>query len=312
VRSQTVYRLALRAYPPDYRRERADEILGTLADMDERGRREMPRQALALVACGIRRRGAAATGGTRAAVWIEGCRLAALVLLLVSAAASMFPVAWDVWYARLGVRWPISGLAPAPLAGSALARVLLAAALPWLAAVAVCRGRAFAAAVLSALAAALFLSGHLGSGIQDGQYYDGITQPWLGNAFQLADAVFLAAPAALLAIGIGRPGGVRYPLTWLVAPAVIGALRIAFFATSIVFWPLGALVVLWFLAARLSPHLGVAAFAVLVPAVVYLAPTAIGDATTYEYAVAVTAGSAALAVAALVTVLASTADPERM
>jgi hypothetical protein len=57
-------------------------------------------------------------------------------------------------------------------------------------------------------------------------------------------------------------------------------------------------------AARVSPHLAVAAFAVLVPALAYLLPTAIGDAMVYEYAIAVVVGASVLALASLASAIA--------
>ncbi len=93
-------------------------------------------------------------------------------------------------------------------------------------------------------------------------------------------------------------------MLWLAVPVVLAVLRIGFFASSITFWPLGALVLAWFVAARVSPHLAVAAFAVLVPALAYLLPTAIGDAMVYEYAIAVVVGASVLALASLASAIA--------
>src|SRR5437868_1022542 len=95
----------------------------------------------------------------RAGVWAEGCALAALVLLLLAATGAAFVLGWDVWYARLGMHGPIQDFHPAPLAGLGLARVITAAALPWAAALAICRGRRLVAIAGPLLAAGLYLSG---------------------------------------------------------------------------------------------------------------------------------------------------------
>jgi len=304
--AERVYRLALRAYPPGYRRERGDEILGTLAEMQSRNALPSPRQVAALVVCGVRERGLLATGGTRAGVWAEGCRLAALVLLVAAATASVFPIVTDTWFSRLGFVWPSTPFTPAPPMGSdAVIHSIVAVLLPLAGAAALCRGRSAIAIVCSLLAAGLFLSGDLGTGLMDGQYYQA-GQEWLGSAFRLGDAIFLAAPSALLAAGFRRPEepAARHSLAWLGVPLVLGPLHIGFFSTSLTFWPLGALVIAWFLAARFSPHLAVAAFGVLMPTLAYVLPTAIGDPTVYEYAVAVAAGATVLALASLAAAIA--------
>jgi hypothetical protein len=273
------------------------------------GWRDVPRQTLALVACGIRRRGLATTGGTRSGVWAEGCRLAALVLFVATASASMYPLAVDTWYSRLGFVWPRTPFTPAPPMGAgALARSILAALLPLLGAAAVCRGRSVIAIACSILTAGLFLAGEVGSGIQVGQYYQLGGQEWLANAYKLGDAIVLAAPAALLCAGLRRRTAAAHSLLWLAVPGVIGVLCIGYFLTSITFWPLGALMLAWFLAAPLSPHLAVAAFATAVPIAVYLVPTAVGQAATYEYSIAVCAGAVVLALAALARAMALAGD----
>jgi hypothetical protein len=304
--AERVYRLALRAYPPGYRQERGDEILGTLAEMQSGSTRPSARQAAALVVCGVRERGLLATGGTRAGVWAQGCRLAALVLLVAAATASVFPIVTDTWFSRLGFVWPSAPFTAAPAMGAdPLIHSIVAVLLPLAGAAALCRGRSTIAIVCSLLAAGLFLSGDLGTGLMDGQYYQP-GQEWLASAFRLGDAVFLAAPAALLAAGFRtqEEPAARHSLLWLGVPLVLGPLHIGFFSTSLTFWPLGALLIAWFLAARFSPHLAVAAFCVLVPTLAYVLPTAIGDAMVYEYAVAVAAGATVLALASLAAAIA--------
>lgn len=308
--AERVYRLALRAYPPEYRRERGDEILGTLAEMQSGSTRPSPRQVAALAVCGVRQRGLLATGGTRAGVWAEGCRLAALVLLVAAATASVFPIVIDTWFSRLGFVWPSSPFTAAPAMGAdPLIHSIVAVLLPLAGAAAVCRGRSTIAIAGSLLAAALFLSGDVGTGLAEGQYY-GLGQDWLANAFKLGDAVFLAAPAALLLAGFRRreEPAARHSLVWLGVPVVLAVLHIGFFSTSLTFWPLGALLIAWFFAARFSPHLAVAAFGVLVPTLAYVLPTAIGDAMVYEYAIAVATGATVLALASLAAAIAFADD----
>ena len=309
--AEHVYRLALRAYPREYRRERGPEILATLADMQGGRAAPDPRQVAGLLAAGVRRRGAEATGATRAGVWMEGCRLAALALLLLSAAASLRPIALDTWYSRLGFVWPSMPFTAAPpMAAGGLARWLVAALLPLVAAAAICRRRDAIAVACSLLAAGLFLGGQIGTGLLEGVGYPA-GQDWLGSAYRVGAAIFLAAPAALLLAGVGRGRApARRSLAWLAVPFAVAALSIGFYLTTLTFWPLGALVVAWFLAGRLAPHLAVATFALLVPAVAYVLPTAIGAAGTYEYATAVVAGAAALALASLTSALALDADAE--
>jgi hypothetical protein len=310
--AERAYRLALRAYPPAYRRERGDEILGTLAEMQSGSTRPSPRQVAALAVCGVRERGLLATGGPRAGVWTEGCRLAALVLLIAAATASVFPIAIDTWFSRLGFVWPSTPFTAAPPMGAdPLIHSIVAVLLPLAGAAALCRGRSTIAIAGSLLAAGLFLSGDLGTGLVDGQYYQ-LGQEWLANAYRLGDAVFLAAPAALLAAGFRRreEPAARHSLLWLGVPLVLGVLHVGFFSTSLTFWPLGAVLVAWFLAARYSPHLAVAAFGVLVPTLACVLPTAIGDAMVYEYAIAVATGATVLAVASLATAIAFGDDPQ--
>jgi hypothetical protein len=299
------YRLALRAYPPAYRRERGDEILATIDEMQAGCGRPSPRQLAALVVAGTRERGRTITGAGRAGVWAEGCALAALVLLLLAATAATFVIGWDVWYARLGMDGPIQSFHPAPLAGTGLARVVTAAVLPWASALAICRGRRLVAIAGPLLGVALYLSGVVGfAGAPDYQTW-GPGQSWVQSAYQLGTATFLAAPAALLWVSARagwRPAARRSP-AWLALPVAFAALHLAFWATTIIFWPLGAMVVGWFLVGRLSPHLSVAAFGVSVPVLAFVLPTALA-APEYEYAVAVAAGATVLAFASLASALA--------
>src|SRR5262249_4736457 len=153
-------RLALLAYPPAYRRERGAEILATLDEAGGAGAAEV----WSLIRSGIRERGMRATGGSMAAAWRSGCRLAALALLLVTGFANLEP--------QLGV-----GSAP---------RWMLAAALPLGAAALVCLGRHRLALVLPAISAALFLHGSLFFGMQIGQSWPA-DQQWFASAYRVAD-----------------------------------------------------------------------------------------------------------------------------
>jgi hypothetical protein len=309
--AERAYRLALRAYPPDYRRERGPEILATLAEMQDG--RAMPdaRELGGLCAAGMSERGRRISGGGRAGMWAEGCALGALLLLLLAATASAYALSWDIWYGRLGMRWPIGDYAPSPLAAAGLARVLTATLLPLAAAFAICRGRRLIALAAPLAATALYLSGIVGFAGAVGYQSWTPGQSWLENAYRLGTATFLAAPAALLWVA-GRTGGrpaAQRSLAWLALPVVLAILHLAYWATTVTFWPLGILVLAWFLAGRWSPHLAVAAFGVAVPVLVFILPTALG-APEYEYAVAVASGAAVLALASLISALAFAPDTE--
>ena len=130
--------------------------------------------------------------------------MAALALLLLSAAASLRPIALDTWYSRLGFVWPSTPFTAAPpMAAGGLARWLVAALLPLVAAAAICRRRDAIAVACSLLAAGLFLGGQIGTGLLEGVGYPA-GQDWLGSAYRVGAAIFLAAPAALLLAGVGR------------------------------------------------------------------------------------------------------------
>jgi hypothetical protein len=309
--AERAYRLALRAYPADYRRERGSEILATLSELQ--GARTAPdaRELSGLVAAGMGERGRRVTGGDRAGMWAEGCALGALLLLLLAATASAYALTWDIWYGRLGMSWPIGDYAPAPLGAAGLARVLTATLLPLAAAFAICRGRRLVALAAPLAATALYLSGVVGFAGAVGYQSWTPGQSWLANAYRLGTATFLAAPAALLWVA-GRTGGrpaAHRSLAWLALPAVLAILHLAYWATTVTFWPLGILVLAWFLAGRWSPHLAVAAFGVAVPVLVFILPTALA-APEYEYAVAVASGAAVLALASLISALAFAPDTE--
>lgn len=309
--AERVYRLALLAYPAEYRRARGDEILATLEDMQAGERRPSARQAASLLAAGVGERGRAVTGADRSGVWAEGCALAALLLLLLAATAATYVIGWDVWYARLHMRWPVAAYQPSALETAALVRAIVAATLPGAAALAVCRGHRLVALVAPVASTALFLSGNVGFAGSAGYEVWSPGQTWLTSGYELGTATFLAAPAALLLVaGRARRRAPRRSVAWLGLPVVLGVLHLAFWATTVTFWPLGALLLAWFLAGRLSPHLSVAAFGVSVPVLAFVLPTALG-APQFEYAVAVAAGAAVLAFGSLASALAFTGDPEQ-
>jgi hypothetical protein len=308
---ELAYRIALRAYPPSYRRERGREILSTLADMQGDERRPSLRQIGALLQAGMCERGRAVTGGDRAGMWAEGCALAALVLLLLAATGAAFQLGWDIWYARLGMGWPLGGFSPVPLGTVGLVRVLTAALLPWGAALAVCRGRRLLPLAMALTSAALYVGGVVGFAGAGGYESWSAGQTWMQNAYQLGTAIFLAAPAALLWIaGRARRPAAHRSLAWLAVPAALTALHLAsYWETTVVFWPLGTIMLAWFLAGRWSPHLTVAVFGIAAPVLAFVLPTAVG-APDYEYAVAVAAGAAVLAFASLASALAFGPDAE--
>jgi hypothetical protein len=310
--AELTYRVALRAYPPDYRRDRGPEILATLADMQGDARRPSLRQIGALIQAGTCERGRAVTGGDRAGMWAEGCALAALLLLLLAATGAAFQLGWDLWYDRLGMGWPLRGFAPVPLDATGLARALTATLLPWTAALAVCRGRRLLALAMALTATALYVGGVVGFAGAGGYQSWSPEQSWLENAYQLGTAIFLAAPAALLWVAgrARRRAAAHRTFAWLALPAVLTILHLAsYWETTVVFWPLGTIVLAWFLAGRWSPHLAVAAFGVAVPVLAFVLPTALG-APSYEYAVAVAAGAAVLSFASLASALAFAPDAE--
>ena len=308
--AELTYRLALRSYPRDYRRDRGPEILSTLADMQGDAGRPSLRQAGALIHAGMCERGRAVTGGDRAGMWAEGCALAALVLLLLAATGAAFQLGWDIWYSRLGMGWPLGGFSPVPLDTAGLVRVLTAALLPWGGALAVCRGRRLLPLALALVSAALYLGGVVGFAGAVGYQSWSPGQTWMENAYQLGTAIFLAAPAALLWVAARdrRQAAARRSPAWLALPAVLMILHLAsYWETTVVFWPLGTIMLAWFLAGRWSPHLAVAVFGVAVPVLAFVLPTALG-APNYEYAVAVAAGAAILAFASLASALAFAPD----
>jgi hypothetical protein len=91
--AERLYRLALLAYPKEYRRERGDEIVGTVLDGGEALR---SRELVALVLGGVACRGRVASGGEWRVAVRAGVRLGAFVLL------------WA--YTVLALTWPLAAL----------------------------------------------------------------------------------------------------------------------------------------------------------------------------------------------------------
>lgn len=298
-----LYRLALRAYPADYRRERGAEILTTISDGGDGFR---ARELWALVVGGLGQRGRFARADSRAGTWAGGAQLGALVVLLVTAAASLYPLVWEVWYVRLGLRWPLDlvgvTMPPAPSNYLALQAMLFVTSL--LAAVAVCRGRVRVALAFSVTMATLYLLGFpdvsvsgVGFGFVEArslaQFRDS-----LGFACQ---AAFYAVPTLLLWSARDRQSR-RHTLGWLVLPFALGALSLAFYTSTITFWTIGIIAIAWLLCSRANPRLGVATIAVSISATLYLIPVVIFQ-PEYTYAGLVAIGGVMLSAAALLSVL---------
>lgn len=79
---ESTYRRLLLTYPGEYRREHEEEILATLVEAAEPGRRRPSlREARDLLAGGLRTRGMLATREGGRALWADGLRLGVLLLL---------------------------------------------------------------------------------------------------------------------------------------------------------------------------------------------------------------------------------------
>jgi hypothetical protein len=298
-----LYRAALRAYPADYRRERGAEILTTIGDGGSGFR---VRELWALMLGGLHQRGRSAGADTRGGTWASGNQLGALVVLLLTAAASLYPLVWEAWYVRLGMHWPLAlaGVTLPPAPSGYLIQQLMLFVLPMLAAIALCRGWVRVAIAASATTAVLYVLGFpnlsiasLGFGFVDAR-----------NVAQFVDSVgfacraaFYAVPAVLLWASRDRAPH-RHSLGWLVLPLALGALSLAFYTSTITFWTIGVLAVVWLVCSRVDPRLGVAAVALSVSASLYLVPVIIFE-SSYSSAGVVAVGGVMLAALALVSVL---------
>ncbi|MFF5231436.1 hypothetical protein [Dactylosporangium sp. NPDC000521] len=85
------YGALLRAYPKAWRAARGDEMLGTLLDAAEPGRRTpSPREAASILVQGTKERAGLRRRRTAGAVWSEGLRIGALVLQAQSLLALLY------------------------------------------------------------------------------------------------------------------------------------------------------------------------------------------------------------------------------
>ncbi len=125
------YRALLRAYPKAWREQRGDELLGTLLDAAEPGRRRPNvRESASIVVQGLQERLGLRRRRSCGAVWSEGLRIGALLLLggafaevLVALYENMDFPAQAAWY---GAAVPVGGAAIAALV---LGRTVVAAVL---------------------------------------------------------------------------------------------------------------------------------------------------------------------------------------
>lgn len=83
------YRVALMAYPPDYRRENGPEMTDTVNELT--GERWSIRQSASLAVGGLRTRTRHATRGSSREAWESGARLGLLVWLVMVSAYSFTP-----------------------------------------------------------------------------------------------------------------------------------------------------------------------------------------------------------------------------
>src|SRR5205085_6505653 len=133
------------------------------------GARFSGREAASLLSSGLRERLCVpAAAASPRSQWAAGCRLAALALLLLTAAAGAHLVAFDVWYGRLAITWPHSAyhLYFPPMSNEGLVRTIAATTLPLIAAFAVCRGRLRIASLFPLALAALYITGEVGFAAQ--------------------------------------------------------------------------------------------------------------------------------------------------
>ena len=296
-RTERLYRSALRAYPREYREARSGEILGTLA---EGSSHLQLREVAGLLLGGLRQRGLTAGGATLEGSWIGGARLAALVVLLYTATASLFPLVNDLWYVHLGLHWPLSqqGVHLVAASRDVAIRELIEVVVPLAAAAALCRGRVWIAIAGSALTGVLpviGLSAYGGTML----FLPAATSWYVAD---ITHTAFLLAPAALLWPSRHARAVERHSLAWLLMPFVLAAFGLAFWTSTITFWTLGILVVSWAALSRVDPRLGFAAFAVSVCASLYLVEMVLLQ-TAYSYAGTLAIGALLLGSAALASAL---------
>jgi hypothetical protein len=297
--SRSLVRLALLAYPAEYRAASGEELAGTALELAGRSTRSQLAELLGLVAGGVRERGRRATGGCARLAWSDGLRFAALLLLLVTAWVNLQEPSWDA-AARVGAPW--RQVAGPFLRGEGWLRWGAAVVLPLVGAWALSRGRLVLCAALSFVAALLFVAGELPFVALE-YTQAGVDPASVLQAARLGDAVFLAAPG-VLALAAWRPD--RQPATlsrwWLAVPVLQGVLLSHFWLTTMTVWPVGLLLLAWLAAAHVDARLGVAAFATTLPALAVLVPTTIAG-PRWDSALALTLGAAVCGALALARAL---------
>jgi hypothetical protein len=190
-------RLLLRAYPPAYRADRGEEIIGTLLEASAPGRSwPAPREARSLVAAGLRVRAAA----NRQQPAVTSLRLTLLL-------AAVLWLSWDPY----GLLWFLD-VSPRGEALSLLAGLLVAAtvAAPW-----------FAPSGVTVLLAA-------GTAAALGLAYDHVDQP--PSLVYLAPHVI---PPLALAIAAAA-GPARPPRAWLWLPGALLTASVLLYAQHMV------------------------------------------------------------------------------
>jgi len=174
------YRMLLRAYPADYRRERADELIDTLIG-DETTTRRWPsaREAASLVRGGLRVYGGGAAPRPTAVLFWQGIHLGALAVLALGALIGLDDIVEAFQFG--GLSDPLT-----VLRNQGIHEIVLIAAL-----VALIAGRARTAAALAVTAAVVptVISTYL--------FSNGLPQWW---------APVVAAP--LIVLGLRRPADV--------------------------------------------------------------------------------------------------------
>lgn len=244
------YERLLRAYPKTWRLERGEEMLGTLLDAAGPGqRRPSLREAASILAQGTRERLDLRRRRSPGAVWSEGLRIGALVML--GQALADFIVAMGLLGLFLD-GWPPRTDWPAPIAVTLIVGVTLGTA----AMVALVLGRTFISAVLTAL----WILVPAGPG---------------GISWQLVVGFMILAG---LSVARGAPGRQRVSAVWLAVVPLIVALWFAHhLATGVFIEPASmlvypvALLLAFTLGALVDPRLPIAVACMNVAVMLYAA-----------------------------------------
>jgi hypothetical protein len=197
-------RFLLHIYPAAYRRDRAEEMLGTLLQTTPPHRTwPLPRDTWALLLGGLRARGSqdrrlSIPGNLRLAALL-GCT----IFLSFTAVDDAGRIGW-----RAGVSWQ-------PLILAVL--ILTAAVLPWLAGR---KAAALGAAAAGTATVACSLSSFIPTWNPNQDLY-AAHPPGAGNAMQILVVLIPLAALVLLARGTERP-----PLLWLWLPGLVIALAV--------------------------------------------------------------------------------------